>query len=113
MWSSLNNLDRLEQSFQESTERTQVYFKHSTRCSISRVALSRFEREPLTNESTDFLLLDLLQHRSLSQQLTERLRITHESPQVLIVKNGVCIYHANHLDIEPAEVDAALSALGN
>ena len=113
MWLPLTDLDQLDRSIRNSSDRIQVFFKHSTRCSISRVALSRFDREPAVNEPADFLLLDLLQYRPLSQQLTERLGITHESPQVLIVKNGACVYHANHLDIEPTEIYATLSGLDN
>ena len=113
MWNSLTELVQLDRSMQASAERTQVFFKHSTRCSISRVALSRFDREPAIGIPAEFHVLDLLQFRPISQQLTERLGITHESPQLLIVKNGKCVYHANHLDIEPSEVYATLQALGN
>jgi bacillithiol system protein YtxJ len=49
-----------------------------------------------------------LQHRPLSQSIAERFGITHESPQLLVIKKGVCNYHANHLEIEPEEVFAQI-----
>lgn len=111
MWNSLTELIQLDQAIQASVSRVQVFFKHSTRCSISRVALSRFDREPAADIPADFHLLDLLQFRDLSHQLTERSGIIHESPQLLMIKNGKCVYHANHLDIEPSDVYATLRAL--
>ncbi len=106
MWSPLTDPNQLDQLIQESHLRTQVIFKHSTRCSISRVALSRFDREPAADSNAVFYLLDLLQHRNLSQQITDRFGITHESPQALIIRNGACSFYLNHLDIEPADVYA-------
>lgn len=109
MWQDLTDPNQLDQLTQASDVKAQILFKHSTRCSISRVALSRFDLQPASQEQGDFYLLDLLQYRPISQQISERFDIPHESPQVLIVKNGVCIYHANHLDIEPDELYAQLN----
>jgi bacillithiol system protein YtxJ len=108
MWHALTDLQQLDQLTQASYLKAQLLFKHSTRCSISRVALGRFDRLPASQEQGDFHLLDLLQYRPIAQQITERFGIPHESPQALIIKNGGCIYHANHLDIEPDEIYAQL-----
>jgi len=69
-------------------------FKHSTRCSISRMVLDRLERSLNVNEPAYFL--DLLSYRELSNLIAERFSVEHESPQVLVIKNGICTLHASH-----------------
>ncbi|MFM7671999.1 MAG: bacillithiol system redox-active protein YtxJ [Bacteroidota bacterium] len=113
MWLDLTDRQQLDELTIASHGSTQVIFKHSTRCSISRVALSRFDRQPTSAGVTSFYLLDLLQHRPLSQAITEQFGIPHESPQVLVIRDGACQYHANHLDIEPEEVYAHAGITGS
>lgn len=74
-----------------------VFFKHSTRCSISTVALNRFESNfHLTEGKIIPVFLDLLAHRDVSNFLANHFSIRHESPQVLFIHKGNCIYHASH-----------------
>ena len=76
-----------------------LVFKHSTRCSISSLVKSRFERT-FNNTSIKLFYLDLLRFRSLSNQLAHDFKIKHESPQVIIIKDSKCIYHASHNSID-------------
>ncbi|MFN5317545.1 MAG: bacillithiol system redox-active protein YtxJ [Bacteroidia bacterium] len=96
-WKPLCTVSDLEtavyQSF-DSEHRYVFIFKHSTRCSISRMALDRLERSLKANEPAYFL--DLLNYRELSNLISERFSVQHESPQVLIIKNGECTLHASH-----------------
>ncbi len=86
-----------------------VLMKHSTRCSISSMALNRLERSwNLPSEKAPVYLLDLLQFRSLSDKLAEMYGVRHESPQVLIIKDGKCIYNASHSNISAADIAAAM-----
>ena len=79
----------------ETAENRYVFiFKHSTRCSISRMALDRLERNLKVNAPAYYL--DLLSYRELSNLISERFSVQHESPQVLIIKNGACTLHASH-----------------
>ena len=104
-WILLTSPEQLEQSIQRSHERPQVYFKHSTRCIISKMVLSNFEEHfSALPQNTDALFLDLLQHRELSNSLAEQLHVKHESPQVIVVRNGKAIYHASHDSINTSEV---------
>ena len=81
----LNNLKEL------STQRAQLIFKHSTRCGISSMVKSRLERStPL--DTIDFYYLDLIKYRQLSNKIAEDFSVYHQSPQVLLIKNGECIY---------------------
>lgn len=88
-----------------------LLFKHSTRCSISSAALGRLERawNSADDERYDAHYLDLLQYRDLSDAIAERYGVEHESPQVLVVRNGKCMYHTSHLGISYAGVVEALA----
>ena len=63
------------------------------------MAKSRLERneQPQTG---DFYFLDLLKHRSLSNQIAEDFSVMHESPQILLIKNTECVYEESHNGIQ-------------
>lgn len=102
-WIDLNSAEQLAYIKELSKTRAQVIFKHSTRCSISSMAKSRLERnaQPQTG---DFYFLDLLKHRSLSDQIAEDFSVNHESPQILLIKNTECVYEESHSGIEMDEI---------
>ncbi len=102
-WIELNDLDQINQIRERSRQRPQVIFKHSTRCSISSMALNRLERADVP-PSADFYLLDLLRYRSVSNQVAEDFSVYHESPQVLLIKNGECIYDESHSGIAMPDI---------
>ena len=102
-WISLQQPEQLLQLKQLSFERPQLIFKHSTRCSISIIAKSRLERSD-PPPGVDFYYLDLLNHRALSNQVAEDYDVFHQSPQVLLVINGECIYEETHNAISMEEI---------
>jgi bacillithiol system protein YtxJ len=105
-WKDLNSLEQLDAIVATSSIQPVLLFKHSTRCSISSTALNRLERSWNSEESNDTLpyYLDLIAHRDISQAIATRFGIEHQSPQALVIRNGVCIYHASHFDIQYAEL---------
>lgn len=102
-WNTLSSVEQLEAIKSASYQQPQVIFKHSTRCSISSMALSRLERSEIPDH-IHFHFLDLLAHRPLSNQVAEDFSVYHESPQVLLIKNGECIYDESHQGIQMAEL---------
>ena len=102
-WNTLNSEIQLQQLTEHSFEKPQVIFKHSTRCSISSMVKNRLERtyQPV---NIDFHFLDLIAHRSLSLKIAEVFKTEHESPQILLIKNGVCIYNESHSGISMNEI---------
>lgn len=82
-------------SFSNDTEGV-VLFKHSTRCSISRMALDRITSSWNDSDGFLFYYLDLLSYRSISDLISQKYGVPHESPQILLIRNGVCIYHTSH-----------------
>lgn len=94
-WIPLTSETQLEQIRQQSATRPQLIFKHSTRCSISSMVRSRLEKSaPLLH--IDFYCLDLIAYRSISGLVAETFQVYHESPQVLLIRNGECIYEESH-----------------
>lgn len=82
-----------------------VIFKHSTRCSVSLMAKKRFEMDwDLIPETTKLYFLDLISHRDISAHIAEIFQVHHESPQVLVIKDGECILDSSHSDISAEEV---------
>lgn len=97
-WIQLTDAAQLQEIIDRSASKPQVIFKHSTRCSISAVALQRMQKAQQP-DGIDFYLLDLLAHRSLSARVAEVFGVHHESPQVLLIKAGKCIFDESHLGI--------------
>ena len=108
-WKEFTNEDGLEAIKNKSNEKVQVIFKHSTRCSISTMAKSRLERatEP---DGIDFNYLDLIAHRNISAKIADEFNVEHASPQVLIIKNGECIYDESHNAIRMDDILEAVES---
>lgn len=78
---------------------TVLLFKHSTRCSISSMALKRLESKWESNNQVQAYFLDLIKYREISDEIAQVFGVRHESPQVLLIKNGKCFYHNSHSGI--------------
>lgn len=102
-WISLTDEAQLTAIKELSKQKPQVIFKHSTRCNISSMVKSRLERGSVPN-TADFYYLDLIQHRQLSAKIAEDFNVYHESPQVLLIKNGDCVYDESHNGISMDEI---------
>ncbi len=98
-WNKLQDNAQLAQIRQESAEQPVLIFKHSTRCSISSTALSRMERNWSNSVGIKPYYLDLIAFRSVSGQVADEFGVDHQSPQVLLIQNGECIYDASHFEI--------------
>jgi bacillithiol system protein YtxJ len=109
-WKNLESISMLDDAIANSSQKPVVLFKHSTRCSISTMALNRLKNiPPNTINTIDAYYLDLIAHRDVSNAIAEKLDVYHESPQVLILKNGVCTFDASHTDITVSEILEQLS----
>ncbi|GAA3952597.1 bacillithiol system redox-active protein YtxJ [Chitinophaga oryziterrae] len=104
-WIPLTTETQLSEIKATSAEKPVVIFKHSTRCSISAVAKSRLERGA-GPENISFYYLDLIRFRDLSNKVAADFAIGHESPQVLLIRNGECVYDESHGGIRMEELEA-------
>lgn len=108
-WTSLTDTAQLDEIKKQSG--FSVIFKHSTRCSVSLMAKRGFESDwDVIPENTALYFLDLIAHRDISAQIAELFQVHHESPQVLLIKDGECILDASHSDISADEIAESIVA---
>jgi bacillithiol system protein YtxJ len=99
-WNNLTDLKQLDEIITLSNDKPVAIFKHSTRCSVSRMALKQFENEfDLSNKVTAYFL-DLITYRDISNEIMNRFGVQHQSPQLILIKDGKAIYSATHSDID-------------
>lgn len=108
-WTTLTSEEQLTEALSAS-DKAIFLFKHSTRCTISEMAKNRFERE-WTNpeEAFELLYLDLLEYRTISNKIEELTGVQHQSPQLIVWKNGKVIYNNSHNGIQAKESVEALT----
>ena len=103
-WIELSDLDQLDEIKELSQEKVIVIFKHSTRCSISRMVLKQFENEYNLENKVALYFLDLLEHRDISNEIANSFGVVHQSPQLIVIQKGVSIYNASHESIEASDL---------
>lgn len=99
-WNILQNSNQLIEIINESFKKPQLIFKHSTRCIISKMALKNFESDFLLHNEIDAYYLDLIAYRNISNEIAEVFTVEHQSPQILLIKDGVAVYAASHESID-------------
>lgn len=100
-WNYLESMENLDAAEQLSHEKTVVLFKHSTRCSISRFVLKQFENTyDIPADKMEIYFLDLIEYRPISNEIAERFGVTHQSPQMIVLKDGKSIYDSSHESID-------------
>lgn len=105
-WNKITDIDQLSTIDEFSKLQMVMLFKHSTRCSISDTAKNRLEKA-WKDENEELLkpyYLDLIAHRNISNAIADRYRVAHESPQVLIISKGECIFSQTHLSISMQDI---------
>ncbi len=105
-WIPLDVLSQIDEIKRKSRTKTQVIFKHSTSCGVSRMVLNTFKSNyTFSTEQLDLYYLDLLSYREVSNQIAAEFQVIHQSPQLLVIKNDVVVFNASHGEIN--EVDLA------
>ena len=108
-WRKIESMDDLNAAVEDSVNQPIVLFKHSTRCGISSAAKNRLESETASvQDKATIYYLDLLEQRPISNEIAQRFQVTHQSPQIVVVKNVKAVLNASH---EGVSVDAIRSVL--
>ena len=110
-WSPLQTLEQLQSITAESKEKPVLIFKHSRTCSISRATLDRLERNWKDETGAKLYFLDLLTYREISNRIASDFGVVHESPQVLIIKDGKSVFDRSHFAIEYPAIASTLQTL--
>ncbi|WP_445382366.1 bacillithiol system redox-active protein YtxJ [Robiginitalea sp. IMCC43444] len=96
-WIPLQDAGQLEDLKMASRSQPQIVFKHSTSCGLSSMILRRFEQSQLqAGVAADYYYLDLIRFRELSNTIAEMFEVRHQSPQLLIIRDGKLRAHASH-----------------
>ena len=107
-WIILTNLGQLNEIVDLSNEKPVLIFKHSTRCSISRFALKQFENDYNLEDKIPLYFLDLINQRDVSNEISSRFEVEHQSPQLLLISKEKCIYNASHSNIAAEDLNRFL-----
>ena len=101
-WNTIESEEDLQNAIQKSNEKKIAIFKHSTRCFISKTVLRNFEKEVQNSESedTEYYYLDLIAYRALSNKIADIFAVQHQSPQLIVIKNGKAVANASHQSID-------------
>jgi bacillithiol system protein YtxJ len=105
-WIALNTINQLDIIESSSKKKTQVIFKHSTRCGVSSMVLNQFvDAYELTDEDLDLYFLDLICYRDVSNEVGYKFQVMHQSPQLLVIKNGVVVTHDSHSGVNEIDLN--------
>ncbi|WP_339698431.1 bacillithiol system redox-active protein YtxJ [uncultured Marixanthomonas sp.] len=105
-WHVLSTMEQLEEIIEESKNKPVAVFKHSTRCGISRMVLKQFEKNyDLSDDQLKLYFLDLLQNRDISGEIANRFKVQHESPQMIVLKDGEVVHHDSHQGIDAEHLE--------
>ncbi len=107
-WTPMEHLGQMEEIIAISEQMPVIIFKHSTRCSISRMALKNFENEYDLGESVAAYFLDLISFRDISNEIASRFNVVHQSPQLFLIIGGKSVYDVSHSSIDAQELKSKL-----
>lgn len=102
-WINLQTEEQLNEIIYKSKDTPQVIFKHSTRCSISSMAKNRLDKKDKP-DGLDFYYLDLIKFRGISNKIASDFKVAHQSPQILIIKDGLSVYDESHSGISMDDI---------
>ncbi len=104
-WKNIESIQTLDELISLTQDNAVLIFKHSTRCSISMMALTRFESEwDLNISNCDLYFLDLIAYRDISNKIAEITGVIHQSPQVIVLRKGEVLYEESHNSISARDI---------
>ena len=110
-WVSIKTVKDLGVVFQKAKQTPAIFFKHSTRCSISNMAFSRLDQEKLFETIKPAYYIDVILTREVSNAISERTKITHESPQIIIFFKDAVVYAESHSNIRLDQIVSKIKSL--
>lgn len=109
-WNILSSLEALEKIVEDSYSQPVAILKHSTSCGISRMVLRQFENEFDTEAGkVKLYFLDLINYREVSNRIASKFNVPHESPQIILIKDGKSVYDASHSSINADNLIKAIN----
>ena len=112
-WINIKNSQDIALILEKSKQVPCLIFKHSTRCHMSEMSKYIIESEWNLGEQLEPYCLDILEHKDLAVQIAEQFDEHHQSPQVLLIKDGECFYEESHLDISYEEIEEEINFIND
>lgn len=109
-WNNLSHLETLDRIVEDSYSQPVVILKHSTSCGISRMVLRQFENEfDAESGKVKLYFLDIISNREISNRIASKFNVPHESPQIILIKDGKSVYDASHSAIQAESLIKAIN----
>ena len=109
-WNNLASLETLDKIVEDSYLQPVAILKHSTSCGISRMVLRQFENEfDAESGKVKLYFLDLISNREVSNKIASKFNVPHESPQIILIKEGESVYDASHSSINADNLIKAIN----
>jgi bacillithiol system protein YtxJ len=110
-WKRIESEEQLEELINSSHDTPAAVFKSSHRCGASAFARQRLESQWQNGHGEiDFYFLDIIPNREISNEIAARFRVSHQSPQVILIRDGQSVYDASHYRVSAANLKKALEA---
>jgi len=108
-WNILSKPEQLDEIVTESRRIAVVIYKHSLRCGVSSAAKRALDQDwDLQPDELKPYYLDVIGSRSLSDRVAQQFKVRHESPQIMLIRNGKVIYTNSHWQISVNALREAL-----
>jgi bacillithiol system protein YtxJ len=106
---SLERLEQLDRLIIESQAQPVLLFKHSYTCGVSAEALDELITH-LNEDNPDvrYAMVTVQTHRDISNAVSAKFGVRHETPQALLVRDGRVVWSASHFRVNAEELNKAL-----
>lgn len=107
-WITINSAEEVERI--SKSEEYAIIYKHSPRCMTSLMAYRKLKSDvsAVPHINIPLYIVDVVSNRKESMNIATTFNVEHESPQILVVKNGECLFDASHEDVS---LDDSLSVI--
>jgi bacillithiol system protein YtxJ len=105
MFLTMDDKEVFENLISSSQNHPVIIFKHSTSCPISAAAYREMK-----NVDAEVSLVEVQSAREVSREIANRTGVRHESPQVIVLRNGKAVWNASHFDVTATAVAEAVQA---
>jgi bacillithiol system protein YtxJ len=109
-WIRIQSPDQIDAAIEDSHDQIVLIYKHSPICGLSSHAHQKLEngKAEIIDMKLKTYFVDVVSQRQLSRSIAERFNIVHQSPQVLLIKDGECIYDTSHFNISIEKIKKAI-----
>jgi len=108
-WIHLTDEGQLQKLIVRSQEKPQVIFKYNNHCNLSEAILTQLQKNCCPAQ-VDFYFLNLSTNTDISEKVSETVHIPHQSTQILLIKDGRCIFEESHSEISLEKIMEHLPA---